>query len=73
MTTMRRKDLATAENIAPGLYLVDGDEGDPEGRIVGGPFPDTEAARLDLGILASQLAARTRRPASMVLVANLPA
>lgn len=68
---MRRKDLHTAENIAPGLYLIDGDEGDPEGRLVGGPYPDTEAARVDLRILAEQLHRRTGRPASMVLVASV--
>lgn len=68
---MRRKDLDTATNVNPGLYLVDGDEGDPDGIIVNGPFKDTEAGRVDLAILAEQLHKRTGRPASMVLVVDL--
>ena len=69
---MRRKDLATGVHIAPGLYLVDGDEGDPEGLIVGGPFPDSETGRVAAMALAEQLHRRTRRPASVTLVADVP-
>ena len=69
---MRRKDLDTGAIIAPGLYLVDGDEGDPEGLIVGGPYPDSEAGRIAAMELAAQLHRRTRRPASVTLVVALP-
>lgn len=69
---MRRKDLATAENIAPGIYLIDGDEGDPEGRVVGGPYPNTADGKLVVAALATQLAHRTGRAACWCLVADLP-
>lgn len=69
---MRRADLTTAENIKPGLYVVDGDEGDPAGLIVGGPYPDTDVGRAIVGTLAGQLARRTGRPASWVVVVDLP-
>lgn len=70
---MRRSDLATAIHIAPGLYVVDGDEGDPDGIIVNGPLPDGDDGRVVALELCAQLHRRTGRPASLVLVANLPA
>lgn len=69
---MRRKDLDTATNVNPGLYLVDGDEGDPEGVIVNGPLPDSADGRIVALELCAQLHRRTGRPASVALVVNLP-
>lgn len=70
---MRRRDLESADHIAPGLYVVDGDEGDPAGVIVNGPLPDSADGRIVALELCAQLHRRTGRPASLVLVASLPA
>ena len=69
---MRRRDLESADHIAPGLYVVDGDEGDPDGIIVNGPMPDSGDGRTVALALAAQLHRRTGRPASVALVVNLP-
>lgn len=70
---MRRKDLHTNTNLAPGVYLLQGDEGDPEALVVQGPFPDTIEGKRTAGILGEQLTARTRVPHSLVMILNLPA
>lgn len=70
---MRRKDLLSNGNIAPGLYLLQGDEGDPEARVVLGPFPATEQGRRTLTIQGEQMAARTRSVYSLAAVVELPA
>lgn len=68
---MRKRDLASSDNIAPGIYLLDGEEGDPDARVVGGPYPNTDDGKLTVAALAEQLARRTRRPACWCLVTDL--
>jgi hypothetical protein len=52
---MRRRDLESSKVIPAGLYLIDGDPGDPNGIVVGGPFPDTFAGRLAAEAAADRL------------------
>lgn len=69
---MKRSDLDSADNIDPGIYLLDGEEGDDTARVVGGPFPNTDDGKALVAVLAEQLARRTGRPACWVLVVDLP-
>lgn len=68
---MRRKDLDGSARIAPGIYIIDGDEGDPMGLVVHGPILDCEGGRDTALVLCHQLSRRTGRPASTVLVVDL--
>lgn len=69
---MRLKDLQEGHNIDDGIYVVDGEEGDPRSLIVGGPYPKDDAGRLVAAQIAQQVAARTGRPACTVNVTSLP-
>lgn len=69
---MKRKDLNEGILIAPGIYLCQGEEKDPEARVVQGPFPNTEEGKRIATRLGEQLAARTRGAYCLVAVLDLP-
>ena len=72
---MRRKDLASSAHIDPGWYLIDGEPGDPEGRLVGGPFapgPEGSEGHRDATEVARQFTRRTKKPCTITLVIDMP-
>jgi hypothetical protein len=69
---MRRKDLETGIHLAYGIYLAQGEEADPEARIVQGPFPNTAEGKRTAEILGAQLAKRTGGAYCLVAVIELP-
>jgi hypothetical protein len=68
---VRRKDLSTGVHVDEGIYLLHGDESDPEARVVGGPYPNTTEGKQAATIRGEQLARRART-ISLVLVQGLP-
>jgi hypothetical protein len=69
---VKRKDLETGILVDPGLYLIDGEEDDPEGRVLQGPFPDTAEGRNAAEILGQQYLDRGRRVVTLCKVVELP-
>ena len=69
---MRRSDLATGIHVDPGYYVLDGDEGDPRALVVQGPFPLGDQGQVQARAWGEQLAKRTGRPMSLVVVMDLP-
>lgn len=69
---MKRKDLSDGILIAEGIYLLQGEENDPEARVVQGPFPNNEDGKRTATILGEQLAQRTRGAYCLVTVLDLP-
>lgn len=67
---MRRSDLPLAE---PGLYLIDGPPGDPNGLVISGPYPPTEDGRATADHQAVQAAARMRKQVTVSEVTTIPA
>lgn len=68
---MKRRDLEDGHHLAPGIYLLQGEEKDPEARVVQGPFPNTEEGKRAAGILGEQLSKRTRSAHCLVAVIDL--
>lgn len=69
---MKRKDLNDGILIDPGIYLLQGEENDPEARVVKGPFPNNDEGKAAARSIGEQLSARGGGAHCLVAVIELP-